>query len=95
MVADEMTTQSVRVSAAPKLTQFCRNMSASTQKGGQYQYYLPHYKENGNLYKWDHWEIRLKYVIIGIYTNIEVIVVSLTTWEVHHSPRAVVSFPGR
>ena len=26
--------------------------------------------------------------IIGIDTNIEVIVVSLTTWEAHHSPRA-------
>ena len=25
---------------------------------------------------------------IGIDTNIEVIVVSLTTWEAHHSPRA-------
>ena len=32
-------------------------------------------------------------VVIGIDTNIEVIVVSLTTWEAHHSP--VVSFPGR
>ena len=32
---------------------------------------------------------------IGIDTNIEVIVVSLTTWEAHHSPRAVVNFPGR
>ena len=31
-------------------------------------------------YPWD--------VIIGIDTNIEVIVVSLTTWEAHHSPRA-------
>ena len=29
------------------------------------------------------------YVAIGIDTNIEVIVVSLTTWEAHHSPRAV------
>ena len=29
----------------------------------------------------------------GIDTNIEVVVVSLTTWEAHHSP--VVSFPGR
>ena len=27
-------------------------------------------------------------LIIGIDTNIEVIVVSLTTWEAHHSPRA-------
>ena len=26
-----------------------------------------------------------KYVTIGIDTNIEVIVVSLTTWEAHHS----------
>ena len=26
--------------------------------------------------------------VIGIDTNIEVIVVSLTTWEAHHSPRA-------
>ena len=26
---------------------------------------------------------------IGIDTNIEVIVVSLTTWEAHHSPRAM------
>ena len=35
--------------------------------------------------------------VIGIDTNIEVIVVSLTTWEADHSPRAraVVSFPGR
>ena len=33
--------------------------------------------------------------VIGIDTNIEVIVVSLTTWEAHHSPRAVVSFQGR
>ena len=32
---------------------------------------------------------------IGIDTNIEVIVVSLTIWEAHHSPRAVVSLPGR
>ena len=32
---------------------------------------------------------------LGIDTNIEVIVVSLTTWEAHHSPRAVVSLPGR
>ena len=35
---------------------------------------------------------------IEIDTNIEVIVVSLTTWEAHHSPRvkpAVVSFPCR
>ena len=34
--------------------------------------------------------------VIGIDTNIEVIVVSLTTWEAHHNPRAkraVVSFP--
>ena len=30
---------------------------------------------------------RLSFVI-GIDTNIEVIVVSLTTWEAHHSPRA-------
>ena len=30
---------------------------------------------------------RLQWVI-GIDTNIEVIVVSLTTWEAHHSPRA-------
>ena len=28
------------------------------------------------------------YFVIGIDTNIEVIVVSLTTWEAHHSPRA-------
>ena len=34
-------------------------------------------------------------VNIGIDTNIEVIVVSLTIWEANHSPRAVVSFPGR
>ena len=34
-------------------------------------------------------------VDIGIDTIIEVIVVSLTTWEDHHSPQAVVSFPGR
>ena len=34
-------------------------------------------------------------IVIGIDTNIEVIVVSLTTWEAHHSPRAKVSFPGR
>ena len=27
-------------------------------------------------------------LIIGIDTNIEVVVVSLTTWEAHHSPRA-------
>ena len=34
--------------------------------------------------------------VIGIDTTIEVIVVSLTTWEVHLlRPRAVVSFPGR
>ena len=26
-------------------------------------------------------------LVIGIDTNIEVIVVSLTTWEAHHSPR--------
>ena len=26
--------------------------------------------------------------VIGIDTNIEVFVVSLTTWETHHSPRA-------
>ena len=26
-------------------------------------------------------------LIIGNYTNIEVIVVSLTTWEAHHSPK--------
>ena len=32
---------------------------------------------------------------IGIDTNIEVIVVSLTTSEAHHSPRAVLSFTGR
>ena len=33
---------------------------------------------------------------IGINTNIEVIVVTLTTWEaLHIRPRAVVSFPGR
>ena len=32
---------------------------------------------------------------IGIDTNIEVIAVSLTTWEAHQSPRAVVTFPGR
>ena len=32
---------------------------------------------------------------IGIDTKIEVIVASPTTWEAHHSPRAVVSFPGR
>ena len=31
---------------------------------------------------------------IGIDTNIEVIVVSLTIWEAHQSPRAVVSSPG-
>ena len=28
------------------------------------------------------------YMAIGIDTNIEVIIVSLTTWEAHHSPRA-------
>ena len=28
------------------------------------------------------------WLVIGIDTNIEVIVVSLTTWEAHHSPRA-------
>ena len=28
------------------------------------------------------------FFFIGIDTNIEVIVVSLTTWEAHHSPRA-------
>ena len=33
-------------------------------------------------------------LVIGIGTNIEVIVVSLTTWEAHR-PRAVVSFPSR
>ena len=33
--------------------------------------------------------------VIGIDTKIEVIVASPTTWEAHHSPRAVVSFPGR
>ena len=33
--------------------------------------------------------------VIGIDTKIEVIVVSPTTWVAHHSPRAVVSFPGR
>ena len=27
-------------------------------------------------------------IVIGIDTNIEVIVVSLTTWGAHHSPRA-------
>ena len=27
-------------------------------------------------------------IVIGIDTNIEVVVVSLTTWEAHHSPRA-------
>ena len=27
-------------------------------------------------------------LVIGIDTNIEVIVVSLTTWEAHHNPRA-------
>ena len=32
---------------------------------------------------------------IEIDTSISAIVVSLTTWEAHHSPRAVVSFPGR
>ena len=32
-----------------------------------------------------HWEVG---IVIGIDTNIEVIVVSLTTWEAHHSPRA-------
>ena len=32
---------------------------------------------------------------IWIDTNIKVIFVSLTTWKAHHSPRAVVSFPGR
>ena len=37
---------------------------------------------------------KMKY-IIGIDTNIEVIVVSLTTWEAHLRPMAVVSFPGR
>ena len=30
----------------------------------------------------------MNFLIIGIDTNIEVIVVSSTTWEAHHSPRA-------
>ena len=34
-------------------------------------------------------------IVVGNDTKIEVIVVSPTTWEAHHSPRAVVSFPGR
>ena len=32
--------------------------------------------------------IDTRQMVIGIDTNIEVIVVSLTTWEAHHSPRA-------
>ena len=32
--------------------------------------------------------IPCRQMAIGIDTNIEVIVVSLTTWEAHHSPRA-------
>ena len=34
------------------------------------------------------YNIRNTGLIIGIDTNIEVLVVSLTTWEAHHSPRA-------
>ena len=37
---------------------------------------------------WHHFNTNM---VIGIDTNIEVIVVSLTTWEAHHSPRARVS----
>ena len=37
---------------------------------------------------WDKTEI-----MIGIETNIDVNVDLLTTWEIHHSPRAVVSIP--
>ena len=33
--------------------------------------------------------------VIVLDTNFGVIVVSLTTWEAHHSPRAVVNFPGQ
>ena len=34
------------------------------------------------------WNASMRVKVIGIDTNIEVIVVSLTTWEAHHSPRA-------
>ena len=33
-------------------------------------------------------DTNIEVIVIGIDTNIEVIVVSLTTWEAHHSPRA-------
>ena len=41
-------------------------------------------------------KVVLRWVIwaIGIDTNIEVIVISSTTWEAHRGPRAVVSFLG-
>ena len=41
------------------------------------------------IFEWNLYiQVQFKEVIIGIDTNIEVIVVSLTTWEAHHSPRA-------
>ena len=46
----------------------------------------PKTSQNSGLWSSFHW-FHIS-IAIGIDTNIEVIVVSLTTWEAHHSPRA-------